>query len=344
VELKYKIVVADDQYVTRTIIAEVVRALGGEVLAFADGASALAEILKGDTDLILSDYKMPAATGLELIEAVRKDPRSADVPAIMITAIDELGLRQQALGAGFNDFLNKPIDYSECRARCYNLLELRKHQRMLAAKVAGLTDAQRAVAEHGWQVEAEAARRFGLMGEWRRQGVEGHIQRVRDCAERIALHLGVGEPQAALIGAAAQLHDVGMVQVPDRIVHDAGPLSAQDRGVVQTHSQIGYDLLAGSASAVFQLGAEIALGHHEHYDGKGYPAGIAGEAIPLAARIMAVVDAFDSLCHSRPYAAVWTRAAALAYICEERSRRFDPACVDALFAITESRVPKTAHV
>jgi response regulator RpfG family c-di-GMP phosphodiesterase len=181
------------------------------------------------------------------------------------------------------------------------------------------------------------------MGEWRRPGVEGHIQRVRHWAEQIALELGVGGQAAARIGAAAQLHDVGMVQVPDRIVHSTSPLSAQDLAVVRTHTQIGHDLLAGRASAVFKLGAQIALGHHEHYDGTGYPAGLVGEAIPLAARIMAVVDAFDCLCHSRSYAVAWPQAAALAYIHEERSRRFDPACADALFAIVEQTIPRAAH-
>ena len=340
---KFKIIVADDQYVTREIIAEVVRHLGGETLTFADGASALAEILKGDTDSILSDYKMPALTGIELIEAVRKDPRSANVPAIMITAIDELGLRQQALEAGFTDFLSKPIDYVECRVRCHNLLELRSHQRRLGGEVDDLSATLRAVAPHGWQLGVDAARRFGLMGEWRSPGGEGHIQRVRDCAERVALRLGIGEQQAALIGAAAQLHDVGMIQVPDRILHAAGPLSMQDLAVVQTHAQIGHDLLAGSSSAMFQLGAEIALGHHEHYDGKGYPGGLVGEAIPLAARIMAVVDTFDSLCHPRSEAAARTPEAALAYINGERSRRFDPECAQALVDITASQVPEIAH-
>ena len=325
---KFKIVIADDQYVTREIIAEVVRHLGGETRTFADGASALAEILKGDTDLILSDYRMPVLTGIELIEAVRRDPRSANVPAIMITALDALGLRQEALEAGFNDFLSKPIDYVECRARCHNLLELRNHQRHCVGNVDDLSDGQR-----GWPLEADAVRRFGLMGEWRSPDGEGHLQRVRDGAERIARRLGVGEQQAVLIGAAAQLHDVGMIQVPDRVAHAAGPLSMQERAVFQSHAQIGHDLLAGSASTVFQLGAEIALGHHEHYDGKGYPGGRVGAAIPLAARIMAVVDTFDSLCHPGPDATAWTPQAALAYIHEERARRFDPACAQALFEI-----------
>jgi two-component system response regulator RpfG len=327
---KFKIVIADDQYVTREIIAEVVRHLGGETRTFADGASALAEILKGDTDLILSDYKMPALTGIELIAAVRRDPRSARVPAIMITAIDELGLREQALEAGFNDFLAKPIDHVECRVRCHNLLALRKYQRQRVGYGDDLSDGQR-----GWPLEADAVRRFGLMGEWRSPDGEGHLQRVRDAAERIARRLGVGEHEAVLIGVAAQLHDVGMIQVPDRVVHAAGPLSMQDRALLQSHAQVGHDLLAGSASAVLQRGAEIALGHHEHYDGTGYPGGLAGEAIPLAARIMAVVDTFDRLCHPGPDATAWTPQAALAYIHEERTRRFDPLCAQALLDITD---------
>jgi two-component system response regulator RpfG len=325
---KFKIVIADDQYVTREIIAEVVRHLGGETRTFADGASALAEILKGDTDLILSDYRMPVLTGIELIEAVRRDPRSANVPAIMITALDALGLRQEALEAGFNDFLSKPVDHVECRVRCHNLLELRNHQRQCVGNLDDLSDGQR-----GWPLEADAVRRFGLMGEWRSPDGEGHLQRVRNGAERIARHLGVGDQQATLIGVAAQLHDVGMIQVPDRVVHAAGPLSMQERAVLESHAQIGHDLLADSASKVFQLGAEIALGHHEHYDGTGYPGGCAGEAIPLAARIVAVVDTFDRLCHPGPDATAWTPQAASAYIHEERARRFDPTCAQALFEI-----------
>ena len=333
-DVTYRVVIADDQSVTRMILTEIVRCVGDqlEILAFNDGVSALEEMAKGTADLLITDFKMPGLNGLELIETVRRTPACADVPVVMVTCIGDQDLRQRALMAGCNEFLTKPIDHTECILRCRNLLRLHKFQRTLAWRIEDVTAQQRVATRLAAQVEADAALRLGLLSEWQREGVRGHLLRVGAFAERIAGRLGLGSARAALIGAAAQLHDVGMAQLPASLLQQPGKLSPAQWGLVKGHPQAGYDWLFDSPSAVFQLGATIALGHHERCDGRGYPSGLAGEEIPLEARITAVADMFDSLCTPRPYADAWAPQAALSYLDAQRGRRFDADCVAAFLA------------
>ena len=264
-DVTYRIVIADDQSVTRTILTEVVRGASErtEVLAFGDGASALAEMAKGTVDLLLTDFKMPGLNGLELIETVRRTPACAEVPVIMVTCVGDGDLRQRALMAGCNEFLTKPIDVTECLIRCRNLLRLRQVQRMLAWRIEDLTTQQRTSAQQAVQFEADAALRLGLLGEWHRDGARRHLRQVGVYAERIARRLGLGAARASLIGAAAQLHDLGMAEVPAALLQQPGPLCPAQWERVKAHPQAGYDRLVDSPSPVLQLGATIALGHHE---------------------------------------------------------------------------------
>jgi two-component system response regulator RpfG len=344
-DVTYHIVIADDQSVTRTILTEVVRGASErtEVLAFGDGASALEVMAEGTVDLLLTDFKMPGLNGLELIEAVRRTPACAEVPVIMVSCIGDGDLRRRALMAGCNEFLTKPIDPTECLIRCRNLLRLRQVQRMLAWRIEALTTQQHASARQAAQLEADAALRLGLLGARHRDGARGHILRVGAYAERIARRLGLGAARAAMIGSAAQLHDLGMVDMPAALLQQPGPLSPAQWEQVKTHPQAGYDRLVDSPSPLLQLGATIALGHHERSDGRGYPAGLAGEAIPLEARIVAVADVFATLCAPRPYAEVWAPLAALSYLNSQRGRRFDTDCVDAFLA-DAPEIIETAHV
>jgi two-component system response regulator RpfG len=344
-DVTYRVVIADDQSVTRMILTEVVRGASErtEVLACGDGASALAEMAKGTVDLLLTDFKMPGLNGLELIEAVRRTPACAEVPVIMVTGVGDQDLRRRALMAGCNEFLTKPIDPTECLIRCRNLLRLRQVQRMLAWRIEDLTTQQRVAARRAVQLEADAALRLGLLGDWHRDDARGHVRQVGVYAERIARRLGLGAARASLIGAAAQLHDLGMVAVPASLLQQPGPLCPAQWDQVKAHPQAGYDRLADSPSPVLQLGATIALGHHERSDGRGYPAGLAGEAIPLEARITAVADVFASLCAPRPYADAWAPQAALAYLDAQRGRRFDADCVAAFLADTPE-ILETTHV
>jgi putative two-component system response regulator len=175
--------------------------------------------------------------------------------------------------------------------------------------------------------------RLGRAVESRDTGTGLHIDRMAAISQRLASAAGMPDAAAELLGHAAVLHDVGKVGIPDRILGKPGHFDDDERAVMQTHTTIGADILAGSSSALIQLAAVIARSHHERWDGTGYPDGLRGEEIPLAARISAVSDVFDALLSPRPYKPAWPLDAVLAELRDQRGRQFDPALVDAFLEL-----------
>ncbi len=210
---------------------------------------------------------------------------------------------------------------SEARERAYQeRLELAVHERT--------TELERTTRELA-ESHHETLTRLALAAEYRDDDTQAHTYRVADTAARLALELGLDGDAVKLIREAALLHDVGKVGIPDSILLKAGPLSGEEFDVVKTHAEIGRSILAGSRSGILRAAEEIAAFHHEWWDGSGYPYGLVGEEIPLAARIVALADVFDALSHSRPYKPAWPRAEALAEVRRLRGVQFDPAVVDA---------------
>lgn len=161
-----------------------------------------------------------------------------------------------------------------------------------------------------------------------------HLARMsRHCAA-IARRLGLDETRVGLLANAAPLHDIGKLAIPGAILAKRGPLSPEERTVMRSHARLGYELLIGGSSPILAVGAQIALRHHERFDGSGYPDGLAADEITLEARIVAVADVYDALVSDRPYKRAWAAADALAYLRAERGRQLDPDCVDAMLDIT----------
>jgi putative two-component system response regulator len=182
-------------------------------------------------------------------------------------------------------------------------------------------------------VQAEVARRLGMIAEHRDDDTGAHAARVGAVSGAVARWMDVDPALAALLEMAAPLHDLGKVATPDSILHKRGQLTAIERAVMQRHTTVGAQMLAGSPLPVLQLAEEIALTHHERWDGKGYPYGIAGDVIPLAGRIVAIADVFDALISERPYKRAWPLDEALAEITEQGGHHFDPAVVDAFMRL-----------
>jgi HD-GYP domain-containing protein (c-di-GMP phosphodiesterase class II) len=183
------------------------------------------------------------------------------------------------------------------------------------------------------QTQLEIVTRLGRAVESRDADTGRHLDRMAALSQRLALAAGLSESDAELLGHAAVLHDVGKVGIPDRILLKPGRFDAEERAVMETHATIGAGILAGSASPLINLAAVIARSHHERWDGSGYPDGLRGEDIPLAARICAICDVFDALLSARPYKPAWTLEAALAELTDQRGRQFDPALIDAFLAL-----------
>ena len=212
--------------------------------------------------------------------------------------------------------------------------ERRYHHRM-TRRNEELEDAVRERTGELVQTQLEVIHRLALATEWRDLETGKHLERISLMCERLGLALGMTPAEAETLGHASLLHDVGKIGVPDAILLQPGQLSPEDRRLMQRHTTLGGDILANSSAPVIAMAREIALSHHERWDGLGYPAGLEGEAIPLTGRICAVCDVFDALLSTRPYKEAWPFDQALALMRSERGRHFDPAVVDAFLAIVD---------
>ncbi|WP_322348675.1 HD domain-containing phosphohydrolase [Undibacterium parvum] len=301
-------------------------------VSFLDPESALAWCEEHIPDLVMVDFMMPVIDGVEFIRRFRCIYGCQDIPVLMITANDEVELRYQALEAGANDFLIKPIDKIEFLARTKNMLALRRNQRYLEDRAAWLdVEVRKATAEIRKR-EQETVLRLSKAADSRDPETGAHIVRMANYSRVIAEQLGLSAAQQQLILEAAPMHDIGKVGIPDHILLKPGKLSIEEFAIMKKHAMLGYQILAESQSEMLQVGAEIALSHHEKFDGSGYPHGLVGEEIPLFARIVAVADVFDALTSERPYKTAWDIDKALALLHEGAGSHFDPQCVAAFVA------------
>jgi response regulator RpfG family c-di-GMP phosphodiesterase len=216
----------------------------------------------------------------------------------------------------------------------------REQRRRVASYNARLEREVRARTEQVRDTQLDVVRRLGRAVEWRDADTGFHIDRMSVLAERLGLAIGMSAAEAEVLRQAAALHDVGKVGIPDAVLRKPGRLDEEERAVMQTHTTIGAAILAGSASPLLQLAESIALAHHERWNGTGYPHGLRGEEIPLAARICAICDVFDALLSARTYKAPWTLEEALAELEHERGKHFDPALVDAFLALAPTLEPE----
>ncbi len=332
------ILIVDDQSTSRIILEGLVATVeaGIRTVSFGDPLQALAWCAENTPDLVLTDYKMPVVDGVEFIRRFRETAGCGDVPVIVITIVDDKTVRYRALEAGATDILNKPVDHHECRARCRNLLTLRRQSQIIRNRARWL---EKQVAEatrllHGR--ERESVSLLGRICEQRLDPTGLRGERVGRFASLIAARTDLSSEERDLIELAAPLHDVGMAAIPDNIVLRAGGLSEAEHRLVQSHTRRGHELLSGSQSPYLQMAASIALHHHERFDGSGYPGGLAGAAIPLVARIVAVADVYDAITSDRPYAQAMSLDAALDFLNRGKGGLFDPDCVEALASQMDS--------
>lgn len=326
-----KILIIDDQTIGRKLLEKLVSTLDEdtEIQAFGDPVQALEWAHEHSPDLVLTDYKMPHINGVEFTRRFRSIPHCADIPLIMITCIEDRALRYQALESGATDFLTKPVDHLECRARCKNLLTLRQQQRIIKDRAAWL---EQQVSDATVEIrlrEQETLLRLAKAGEYRDEETGNHVLRMARYSALIAEALGLPREECSLIERSSPMHDIGKIGIPDTILLKPGKHTPEEFEVMKRHTLIGYDILKDSPSKYLQMGAVIALGHHEKFNGQGYPYGLARDKIPLAARIVALADVFDALTSVRPYKAAWSLQDSITYVRKQRGQHFDPDCIDA---------------
>jgi len=302
---------------------------GVNVTTLTSPGSALVEAQMRAFDLILVDHHMPDMDGTTFVQRMRDIPHYAQVPIVMITSDVCDAVRLAALEAGASDFLDKRTKGIELSVRLRNQIKLAAAVRRLDDQAAWLAGEVETAVRHLREREEEIIFRLALAVEYRDNDTGDHTWRVARYSQIIAEALGLPPEMCRRLYLAAPLHDVGKVAVPDGILLKKGSLTAEEFAVVRTHTEVGRRILGDSASELIQLAAEIADAHHEKWDGSGYPNGLAGMAIPLSARIVAVADVFDALTTVRPYKEAMPREEALRCLRAESGRHFDPDCIAA---------------
>ena len=349
------IMIVDDEEANILIIRRHLREAGYQhFMTTTDATSVLPMMWDKLPDLVLMDVVMPEFSGLDLLELMRGDETLRRVPVIIVTASADPQTKIEALELGANEFLAKPVDASELILRIRNALLVKEHQDHLRNYSADLENQVRRRTAELEESQREVVYCLARAGESRDEQTGFHVMRVSFYVRIIARELGISAEQADRLLLASQLHDVGKIAIPDRILLKPGKLDPDEWEEMQRHCEYGVRIIetppeeeeirqremGGDFSAsrgavtspILKLAASIARSHHEKWDGSGYPAGLAGEDIPIEGRITAVADVFDAVTSARPYKAAFSVEKAFQILREGRGQHFDPHVLDAFFA------------
>ncbi|HSR41863.1 MAG TPA: HD domain-containing phosphohydrolase, partial [Longimicrobiales bacterium] len=340
-----RILVVDDEPANIELLRRILEPEGyPELLTTTDPTEVVDLYRENDPDLVLLDVMMPGIDGFKVLENLRDEGSTAAfLPVLVLTSDHTHEAKRRALAGGAKDFLTKPLSPAEVRLRVRNLLEtrflhleLQDQNRLLEERVRDRTaDLERA--------RYETLERLARAAEYRDDETGEHTRRVGRLAARVAEALGWPEERSEMIFRVAPLHDVGKIGIPDSILLNPGSLSDEEFRIMQTHTTIGAELLGGSEFPLMHMAEEIALAHHERWDGGGYPHGLSGEEIPPAGRIVGVADTFDALTTARPYKEAWSLERTMKEIRSQRGGQFDPDVVDALEAVLSEAGPEVVR-
>ena len=326
------IMLVDDSQENLTLLERMFDWAGySNVRSFRNATVALDELAACDPHLIILDLNMPGMDGYEFMSRLRDDhPDRHFMPILVFTADLTQDAKIRALEMGASDFLTKPGDASEIRLRVKNFLKMRQlqsdlesHNLLLEAKVEMRTELLETARREAVDLLATAC-------EFRDDETGQHTRRVGEMSACIAEVMNLGAEFVESLRIVAPLHDIGKIAVPDHILRKPGPLSDEEFSLMKCHVGIGANMLAERSSPLIKLAAEIARYHHERWDGTGYQAGLAGEEIPISARIVTVADTFDAITNDRPYRKGRSFEEALAEINRMSGKQFDPSIVRAL--------------
>lgn len=331
-----RILIVDDLPENIRLLRRILMHAGYQEIASTMEPSNAAELVRtSEPDLIVLDLEMPGMNGLEVLRELRttRDPDEF-LPVIVITGNASREAREQALGAGANDFVTQPFDKTDVVLRIRNLL----HTRELHLRLQGENDRlEQRIEERSRALaiaQAEVLERLGRVAEFRSDATGYEAKQVARAAARLARAWGLTHSEASLIEQAAFPYDIGMTAIPDRILTKRGRVSGDEMAIIRLHTAYGGQLLAGGQSVLIKTAESIALRHHERWDGRGYPLQLAGNDIPLAARIVGLADVFIALCRERPYRSAFPLQSALAEIAAMRDREFDAPLVDAFLSLS----------
>ncbi len=324
------ILIIDDNQMNLEVVEATLDSAGYTHITGLSKPQNLAQLMQQERfDLVLLDINMPIMNGFAVLDLFTSDftPEQCP-PIIMLTAQHDVNSRVRALEAGASDYVVKPFNRTELLKRILIHLEnwhlkrrLKQENQQLEQKVLLRTKALEAA-------QLEMIYRLGRAAEYRDNETGNHVKRVSLLAKRIAEQAGMPRDFCELIAIASPMHDIGKIGVSDTILLKPGKLTDEEFLIMQDHVKIGAEILENANSSLIQMAREIALTHHEKYNGKGYPHGLKGENIPISGRIVAIADVFDALTSKRPYKRAWRTEDAINLIIREKGEHFDPHLVD----------------
>ena len=342
-DTKAKILVVDDEDRNLRLMELLLTSFGYDVITASNGEEALEKVHDIPPDVILLDAMMPKIDGFEVAKRLKREEETKIIPIVMVTALNEIEDRVKALEAGADDFLNKPVDKTELRARVQSLVKvkafnnyMRNYQKDLETEVAKRTIQLRKALKKLKEVSLESIRHLCRAAEYRDENTGDHIKRMSHYTCAVARKMGLNKQTVENLLYTAPMHDAGKIGIPDYILLKLAELNDKEWEIMKRHTIIGAKILAGSDAKFIKLAQTIALTHHEKWDGSGYPKGLKGSKIPLVGRIAAIADVFDALTSRRPYRMkLFSLEVAFNHIKKERGRHFDPEAVDAFFAVKD---------
>ena len=303
-----QLLVVDDEpanlQVLRHILQEDYRLLFAK-----DGAKALELAAREKPELILLDVMMPGMTGYQVCAQLKATPATSAIPVIFVTALADVEDEAQGFAVGAVDYITKPVSPAIVKARVRTHLSLVRVEELRETRL-------------------QIVQRLGLAAEYKDNETGLHVIRMSHYSRVLALAAGFSEAQAEELLNAAPMHDVGKIGIPDAVLRKPGKLDGEEWEVMKQHAQIGADIIGEHPSGLQRMAREIALNHHEKWDGSGYPRGIGGAEIPVEARIIAIADVFDALTSERPYKKAWPVEEAVQLLREQSGRHFDPELVE----------------
>lgn len=323
------ILIVDDEPAGRHTLESILEGQGYDLVMAENGTQAIEKAKQVLPDVILLDVMMPGMDGFEVCKRLRTDPLLAEVPIIFLTALDDRKSLLNGLEAGADDYLTKPYDRFELRARLVGITRLNRYRKLLDERANIETAHEKLLSAYDATIEG-----WSRAMDLRDKETEGHTLRVTDLSVKLARNIGINEGELLFIRRGALLHDIGKLGVPDAILHKTSSLNDDEWKVMRQHPQLAYDMLY--PIEYLRSALDIPYCHHEKFDGTGYPRGLKGEAIPLSARIFAIIDVWDALISDRPYRPAWDKKKTMDYINDQSGKHFDPKVVEAFNKMMET--------
>ncbi len=335
--MQRSVYVVDDVSINLELVESVFRNDPGLLIRKAENGKELMKSIEahGSPDLLILDLMMPVMDGFDVLEKLKQGRESNYFPIIVLSALTDKQSIVKALSMGADDYVTKPFFVEELKARVGNMLKLKERDECLNTSLDVMESNLIEKLQIIEQTQVEVIIRLGKAAEFRDDETGRHIERIASYVDLITEKLGMNREQRIMMQYAAPMHDVGKIGIPDGVLMKAGKLTADEFKIIKLHTVIGSRILSGTTLPLLELAKEIAISHHERWDGDGYPLGLKGSDIPISGRIVAITDVFDAITSKRVYKDAWPIEQALEYIMDMRGKQFDPDIVDAFFAIED---------